>query len=376
MGLETGRIKELITILNHATAAYDAGHPTLTDKQWDDMYFELERLEKETGVFYPNSPTQSIHFEQVAALNKVTHSHSMLSLDKTKSIDDITSFVKGYDWLGMFKMDGLTVSLTYENGKLVRAETRGDGSIGEDVTHNAFVIPSIPKTIPTKDTGCHIYDITDRVVIDGEIICTFADFEPFKEKYQNPRNFASGSIRLLDSKECASRNLTFVAWDLIEGIDEDFFAWRLEKLDDWGFTTVPRVLDAETIEDAIDILDKMDEHEFYPIDGYVFKFESKSYGESLGRTEHHFKNGIAFKFYDEEYETTLKYIDYDVSRNGILTPVAVFEPIEIDGSIVEKCSLFNLSVLKEKLGKPYIGQKIWISKRNQIIPYIERAKKI
>ena len=163
---------------------------------------------------------------------------------------------------------------------------------------------------------------------------------------------------------------------MVKGYEDiDFFFKRLEILDDLGFTTVPRIGDAETVNDAIDYLDKVNEHNLYPIDGYVFKFESVKYGESLGRTEHHWNNAIAFKFHDEEYETTLKYIDYDVSRNGVLTPVAVFDPIEIDGSTIERCSLFNLSVLEEKLGKPYVGQKIWISKRNQIIPYIERAEK-
>ena len=202
-------------------------------------------------------------------------------------------------------------------------------------------------------------------------------FKEFEGEYKNPRNFSAGSIRQLSSKECSSRKLTFVAWDLVKGCENiDFNFRRLENLDDWGFTTVPRVGDAETIEDAINILNEMEEHQFYPIDGYVFKFESKKYGEELGRTEHHFKNAIAYKFYDEEYETTLKYITYDVSRNGVLTPVAVFEPVEIDGSTVERCSLFNLSILEEKLGKPYVGQKIWICKRNMIIPYIERAEKI
>jgi DNA ligase (NAD+) len=370
------RIKELIEILNKATKEYDEGHPSMSDKEWDDLYFELKELEKETGIIYPNSPTQSIHFEEVSALNKVKHNHPMLSLDKTKNSDDIASFVKGHAWLGMFKMDGLTVSLTYENGKLVRAETRGNGVEGEDVTHNAFVIKSIPKTIPTKDIGSHIYDIADKVVIDGEVICTFQDFEPFENEYKNPRNFASGSIRLLDSKECASRNLTFVAWDLIEGIDEDFFFWRLEKLDDWGFITVPRVGDAETVDDAIDILDRMEEHKYYPIDGYVFKFESKKFGESLGRTEHHFKNGIAFKFYDEEYETELIDIEWSMGRTGQITPVAIFKEININGSIVSRASLHNYSMLKEILGRyPDKDQKIWVIKSNEIIPQITRAIK-
>ena len=377
MPIEKARIKELITILNHATKAYDEGHPTLTDKQWDDLYFELETLEKETGIVYPDSPTQSIHFEDVSELPKTIHQvQPMLSLDKTKEPDKIQSFVSGHDWLGMFKMDGLTIRLTYVNGKLIRGETRGNGEEGEDITHNVKVIPSIPKTIPTIDFGGHVYKINERVIIDGEVICTFPDFEPFKKEYKNPRNFASGSIRLLNSAECASRNLTFVAWDLVEGIDEDFFFWRLEKLDDWGFITVPRVGDAETVEDAIDILDRMEEHKLFPIDGYVFKFESVKYGKSLGRTDHHWKNAIAFKFYNEEYETKLLDIEWSMGRTGQLTPVAIYEPINIDGSECSRASLHNLSVMNDILGlHPYRGQSITIYKANEIIPQVGSADK-
>jgi DNA ligase (NAD+) len=227
---------------------------------------------------------------------------------------------------------------------------------------------TVPKQIPNKE----------KTIIDGEVICDYLAFSEFEGEFKNPRNLAAGAIRCLSSKESASRKLSFIAWDLIEGIDEDFFMWRLEKLDDWGFTTVPRVGDAETVEDAIGILDNMEiEKELYPIDGYVFKFESKSYGESLGHTEHHFRNAIAYKFYDELYETKLKYITYDVSRNGVLTPVAVFEPIEIDGTVVEKSSLHNMSIMKEVLGKtPYCGETVWVYKANQIIPQIAKANKM
>ena len=365
------RIRTLIHKLNNATEKYDAGTPIMSDKEWDTLYFELQKIEAETGIIYPYSPTQSIHFDTVSALSKVEHEYQpMLSLDKTKDPKEVASFVRGQDWFGMFKLDGLTCRLTYKDGKLIRAETRGNGIIGEDITHNAKVNNSIPKTIPNKE----------EIIIDGEMICKYSVFKGVEDTYKNPRNYASGSIRLLNAKESAARNLTFVAWDLVKGCEDiDFFFWRLEKLDDWGFFTVPRIGDAETVEDAINILNEMKENETYgdyPIDGYVFKFESVKYGKSLGRTEHHWNNAIAFKFYDDEYETTLKDISYDVSRNGVLTPVAIFEPIEIDGSVVEKCSLFNLSILEEKLGKPYVGQKLWVSKRNMIIPYIERAEKL
>jgi DNA ligase (NAD+) len=365
-------MRDTINELNRLTKLYDMGTPEVSDKEWDDLYFSLEELEKKTGIIYPDSPTQSICFGTVSELEKVKHNHPMLSLDKTKSIDELKSFVsQGQKWFGMFKMDGLTCSLTYdEKGNLTKAETRGDGLVGENVFFNALVIPSIPRHIPCVET----------TVIDGEIICDIDTFEKyFSEEYKNPRNFASGSIRQLKSEETAKRKLTFVAWDLISGCAEiDSNSSRLRKLDDWGFITVPRVSDVETIEDAIEKLGKY-RYSYasqYPIDGYVFKFESKEYGEKLGRTDHHFKNAIAYKFYDEEYETTLKRIDYDVSRNGILTPVAVFEPIDIDGSTVEKASMHNISIMEEILGEnPYCGEKVWVYKANQIIPQISRADK-
>ena len=181
----------------------------------------------------------------------------------------------------------------------------------------------------------------------------------------------------MNSEESAARNLSFIAWDLIKGEDDiDFFFWRLEKLDDWGFTTVPRIGDAETVDDAIEYLKDRENYGIYPIDGYVFRFESQKYYESLGKTEHHFNGAIAYKFHDEEYESKLLNIDYDVSRNGILTPVAVFEPIKIDGTVVERASLHNMSIMEETLGAyPYRGEHIWVIKANQIIPQITKADK-
>ena len=371
MALDIDKIRDLIESLNKYTYLYDKGTPAISDKEWDDLYFELNKLEQETGIIYPDSPTQSINFQTVSKLNTVIHDQPpMLSLDKTKEIKDLKSFVKGQNWMGMFKLDGLSCRLVYANGNLVQASTRGDGIKGEDITHNARIVSNIPKSIP----------YLDMLIVDGEIICDYNSFDKFKGKYMNPRNFAAGSIRQLSSAEAASRNLSFIAWDLIKGYDDiDFFFWRLEKLDDLGFTTVPRVGDAETIEDAIEVLNnRRAERPYgeYPIDGYVFRFESQKYYESLGSTEHHFRGAIAYKFYDEEYETTLKNIIYDVSRNGVLTPVAVFEPIEIDGSIVERASLHNMSIMEEILGRtPYRRQHIWVIKANMIIPQITKAIK-
>lgn len=372
---ELVEMKNLIKQLNYHTKLYNQGTPEISDKEYDELYFKLEELEKETNLIYPNSPTQNIYFETVSALKKMTHNHPMLSLGKTKNVKELETFINKADfkdsqgWVGMFKMDGLTCSLHYINGELVSAETRGNGIEGEDITHNAFVINNIPKKI--------FY--TEELIVDGEIICDYETFKEFKGEYKNPRNFAAGSIRQLSSAEVASRHLSFVAWDLIRGYDDiDFFFWRLEKLDELGFNTVPRVGDAETIEDAIKILDKMrEEHPYslYPIDGYVFRFESQKYYESCGRTEHHFSGALAYKFYDEEYATTLLDIELSMGRTGVLTPVAIFEPVDCGDSVIERASLHNISVMLELFGgkSPRRGQQIYVAKMNMIIPQVVRA---
>ena len=376
MSPEVKQIKDLILFLNFHTDLYNHNAPAISDKEWDNAYFKLEKLEKETGIVYPNSPTQTIRYESVSELKKVTHNHYMLSLDKTKDPAVVSAFVnqpsykEAGGWCAMYKLDGLTCSLTYKDGKLFKAETRGNGIIGEDITHNALVIPSIPKEIPNKE----------MTVIDGEIICKLNVFNNyFANDYKNPRNFASGSIRLLSATECAARKLTFVAWDLIHGCEDiDFFFWRLEKLDEWGFITVPRIGDAETVDDAINFLSaikKDDECRNYPIDGYVFRFQSQKYYNSLGSTEHHFRGAIAYKFYDEDYETELVDIEWGMGRTGVLTPVAIFKPVEIDGAVVSRASLHNLSVLYSTLGHyPEKQQKIWVAKMNMIIPQITKAE--
>ena len=363
--------------LNEWTRLYDLGTPAVTDMEWDSLYFDVQEFENRTGIIFNDSPTTKISYEVKNELTKVKHGHPMLSLAKTKSIDEVKKFIGNKYCIAMAKMDGLTCSLRYENGVLVSAETRGNGEIGEDITHNALVIPSIPKHISDKDRP---------YVIDGEIICDYINFDCFKNEYKNPRNFAAGSIRLLDSKECASRQLMFVAWDCITGNPADVtLDAKLDRLYDFGFDTVPYLaiktdsnfndLDGG-IEGVIKNVKGQAQNANYPIDGVVFKYNNCDEYNAAGRTDHHFRGGLAYKFYDEEYETTLKNIEWTMGRTGVLTPVAIFKPIDIDGSTVERCSLFNLSVLKEKLGKPYVGQKIWICKRNMIIPYIERAEKI
>ena len=357
----------LIDYLNARTAEYDEGHPTISDKEWDDKYFELVCLEKELGYTNPNSPTQNIVYNTVNELEKVEHGHKMLSLEKTKDIEEVRKFINGNEFIAMCKMDGLTCSLTYENGKLVRAETRGNGIVGENILHNVKVIPSIPNWIPIKD----------KIVIDGEIICTYENFEKFSNEYKNPRNFAAGSIRLLSAKECFSRNLTFVAWDVIEGLeDKNKLSSKLDIINDYGFIVVPHVYGSAFSNSIIDELQAVALKLSYPIDGIVFKFNDIKYGKSLGETAHHFKNAIAYKFYDETYPTELLDIEWGMGRTGTLTPVAIFKPVDIDGSIVERASLHNITVMYETLGDtPHYFQKVEVFKSNMIIPQIAEADK-
>lgn len=362
-------MNELIEKLNYYTKLYDEGYPAISDKEWDDMYFKLEQLEKETGIVLANSPTAKIDYQVVNKLNKVTHNHPMLSLDKTKSIDDVLVFLNKKDGIAMAKMDGLTCSIRYLDGKLVSAETRGNGIIGEDITHNIKFVKDVPLEIPVKK----------EIIVDGEVICNYEDFENFSTDYKNPRNFASGSIRLLDSRTSAQRKLSFVAWDCIKGLDEcKTLSLKIVKLDDLGFNTVPYFVlpndNLNTIEYSINSLKEMVKEFNYPIDGIVFKYDDCAYYQSLGATEHHFRGGLAYKFYDEEYETTLRDIEYTMGKTGVLTPVAVFDSVDDGESIIERASLHNLNIMRQILGeKPYIGQKIWVAKMNMIIPQVIRA---
>lgn len=357
------QIHNLIDKLNVYTKFYDEGHPVISDKEWDDMYFKLQNLENFYGIYFSDSPTQNINYQVVNKLNKVKHNHPMLSLDKTKSIDAIKSFLGNKDFICMAKMDGLTCSLRYLDGKLVSAETRGNGIEGEDILHNALQVKNIPNKINYKE----------ELIIDGEIICTYNDFKDFEKEYKNPRNFASGSIRLLDSKESSMRNLTFIVWDIIKGLDEDKLSNKLLKANELGFTVVPfevNLPEYKTIEQIMEIVKKSSS--IYPIDGLVFKYDNCDEYISAGKTDHHFKGGIAYKFYDEEYETTLEDIEWTMGRTGQLTPVAIFTPIDIDGTEVSRASLHNISIMKE-LGLSHYNCKISVYKANQIIPQISQV---
>ena len=360
--MEEWTIRSLIDELNRLTVLYDAGQPEVSDKEWDDLYFKLKQMEEETGIIYPDSPTQNIYFEKVSELKKVKHNHLMLSLDKTKNFDDIRTFLDTFSWIAMAKLDGLTCSLKYINGELVSAETRGNGVEGEDVTHNAKIISSIPQKINYKD----------ELVVDGEIICTYENFEQFKTSYKNPRNFASGSIRLLDSKECEKRHLTFVAWDIINKKEYLTLTDKLNVLNLLGFKIVPYLNSQHHSLDEVVVLIK--NNCTYPIDGIVFKYDDVDVYEAAGRTDHHFKGGLAYKFYDEIYETEVKDIEWTMGRTGQLTPVLIYNDIKIDGAICNRASLHNISIMTQLMGGAYPGQRVFIYKANQIVPQVESAQ--
>lgn len=364
MIMELLKIKELVEKLNYYTKLYDEGRPEISDKEWDDMYFELQELEKESGIYLEESPTQKVNFQVVSKLNKVEHNHPMLSLDKTKDIKEIQKFVYNNDYIAMAKMDGLTCSLRYVNGRLISAETRGNGLVGEDILHNALQVKNIPNRI----------NFQDELIVDGEIICTYENFKEFESEYKNPRNFASGSIRLLDSKESSMRKLSFVAWDCIKGLNDFTLLGKLCKLSDFGFTIVPtrRDISNYNIEKVIKNIQLDCQKLEYPIDGVVFKYNKCSEYEAAGKTDHHFKGGLAYKFYDEEYETILKDVEWTMGRTGVLTPVALLEPINIDGSEVSRASLHNISIMDE-LGIRYQDTKVMVYKANMIIPQISRV---
>lgn len=363
MFMELSKIKELVEKLNYYTKLYDEGRPEISDKEWDDMYFELQKIERESGIYLEDSPTQRVNFQVVNKLNKIEHNHPMLSLDKTKDINEVQKFIYYNDYIAMAKMDGLTCSLKYVNGKLVSAETRGNGFIGEDILHNALQVKNIPKRI----------DFKDELIVDGEIICTYENFKEFESEYKNPRNFASGSIRLLDSKESSMRRLSFIAWDCISGLEEvEKLSTKLLKLNILGFTVVPFMAGEYSIDDTISTIQSIAQEAGYPIDGIVYKYDIISEYEAAGKTDHHFKGGLAYKFYDEEYETILRDVEWTMGRTGVLTPVALLEPINIDGSEVSRASLHNISIMDE-LGIRYQDTKVMVYKANMIIPQISKA---
>ena len=365
------RVKELVVLLNHYRNEYYNNQTSeISDFEYDTLFDELFTLERETGFIMTTSPTQTVGYEVKSELTKVKHNHPMLSLDKTKDINDVVKFLDGRDGVVMAKMDGLTCSLRYINGELVSAETRGDGETGEDILHCAKTIKNIPLHINCKD----------EVIVDGEVIISYDDFEkinatlPEDEKYKHPRNLASGSIRQLDSNIASQRNMQFVAWKLINGCNENSFGSRWTYMTILGFEVVPMIpliqfCPTEIIERAVEQIKEWSSRKHYPIDGCVFGYDDVTYGDSLGATGHHLRSQIAYKFYDELYETKLIDIEWTMGKTNTLTPTAVFETVTIDGTDVSKASLHNISIIK-KLGLTN-NCTVRVYKANQIIPQID-----
>lgn len=358
------KIKELTKRLNQARNEYYNNNSDyiMSDAEYDLLFDELIALEKETGFIMTNSPTQNVGYTAVSKLRKVKHDHPMLSLAKTTNVEEMEKFIDGKPIVTMLKEDGLTCSLCYENGKLVSAETRGNGEIGEDIYHNALTFMNLPQTI--SHSG--------RLVIDGEIIILNSDFEeinstlPEEEKFKNPRNLASGSVRQLNSEIAAQRKLRFIAWKLVDGYDNNSFAKRLDYLQELGFEVVPRLyaFDDRSITFLKIIADKYG----MPIDGLVVAYDDIKYSESLGATSHHLKSSFAFKFKAETAETILRDIEWNTSRNGVVSPTAIFDPVEIGGSTISRATLHNLSYIKNlELG---ISDTIEIAKMNEVIPKV------
>ena len=367
---QSDRIKELVNILNEAAKVYYSGtDEIMSNYEYDKLYDELLKLEEETGIVLSASPTQRVGYETLSELQKETHESPMLSLDKTKSVEALADFTGAHKSVLSWKLDGLTVVLTYNGGELVKAVTRGNGYVGEVITQNAKVFKNLPLTIPFKG----------NLVLRGEAIITYSDFEKInaeitaeEDKYKNPRNLCSGSVRQLNSEITAKRNVNLIAFALIkaEGVDfnnsvEEQFRW----LEAQGFDVVERVMvTAADMQDKVQYFaDRVKSNDF-PSDGLVMMFDDIAYGESLGTTSKFPRNAIAFKWQDETAVTTLKEIEWSASRTGLINPVAIFEPVELEGTTVSRASVHNVSIVKElQLG---IGDTITVYKANMIIPQI------
>lgn len=382
MGEKVKRIHELVKQLNeYRDAYYNRAESLVVDSEYDRLFDELKALETDTGVVLMNSPTSTVGYDVKSKLEKVSHDIPLLSLDKTKDVDELVKFMGNHKCLLMYKYDGLTVELIYNDGNLIQASTRGDGYTGEDITHNAKTFKNIPLTIP--------YNGFLRVV--GEAIIHKHDFQkindnlPAGEKpYANARNLAAGSVRQLDSAVCDTRNIHFMLWDVLEGLDDlptldDLFPasdsrmtkfFACERL---GFELpyacrFEQESSAFIIQDTIEHMRDQAIEKGIPIDGMVMKYDSISYSKQKGGTSHHNNDGIAFKFEDETAETVLREIEWSMGRTGQLTPVAIFDPIELDGTIVTRASVHNLSYIKDY--DLNIGDKLKVYKANMIIPQI------
>lgn len=367
---EKEEIKLLIEELNEASRAYyQESREIMPNFEYDEKYDRLVELEKRTGIVFDNSPTKNIGHEVVSSLPKERHESRMLSLDKTKSEDDLKNFLGDQKGIISWKLDGLTVVLTYEKGKLTKAVTRGNGEIGEIITSNAKVFENVPSEINYKE----------KLVIRGEAVISYSDFEKINDeiedidsKYKNPRNLCSGSVRQLDSKVTAKRHVKFFAFSLVDVGEKDFGNSRkkqFEFLSELNFDVVEHfIVDKESVADKVDYFRKKIGTYDVPSDGLVLSLEDLEYSKSLGTTAKFPKDSIAFKWKDETKETVLLEIEWSPSRTGLINPVAIFEPVELEGTTVSRASVHNVSIVKEL--DLHIGDKISVYKANMIIPQI------
>ena len=362
------RMKELIEILDKAAKAYYADSAEImSNAEYDELYDELENLEKETGIVLAGSLTKKVGYEVLSSLPKKAHKEPRLSLAKTKEVAELESFLGDKEGILMWKLDGLTIVLTYENGELVEALTRGNGEIGEVVTENARFFENIPLVIPYKGS----------LMVRGEAIIKYSDFNRINdeitdvaEKYKNPRNLCSGSVRQLSTEVTASRNINFIVYEDLEGGEK--FKTRVEELnylESLGFTVVDHPLvTRDSLEAEVRTYEKRIKSYDIPSDGLVLQFNDIAYGNSLGKTAKFPRHSIAFKWKDETAETILREIEWSASRTGLINPVAIFDPVELEGTTVTRASVHNVSIMRGlKLG---VGDKIKVYKANMIIPQI------
>lgn len=364
------RMKELVSLLNKASRAYyQEAQEIMSNYEYDRLYDELKELEDELGITLSNSPTVNVGYEVVSELPKERHESPMLSLDKTKEVEELKDFVGDQKVLMSWKMDGLTVVLTYRDGKLYKAVTRGNGEVGEVITNNAKVFKNVPVQIAYQG----------ELILRGEAVIGYKDFEKINQeiedvdaRYKNPRNLCSGSVRQLNNQITAKRNVMFYAFTLVQADGVDFQnsrACQMEWLKSQGFTTVEYyMVTRDTVEDEVaKFSSKISENDF-PSDGLVLTYDDIAYGRSLGRTAKFPRDSFAFKWQDEIRETVLREIEWSPSRTGLINPVAIFDPVELEGTTVSRASVHNISIMEElELG---IGDRIEVYKANMIIPQI------
>lgn len=372
--VELDIMKGLVSLLNEASDRYyNSGNPIMTDAQFDARLEDLRQLEEETGFVFANSPTQNVGYKVLTELQEVNHIYPMLSLEKCHSVEELIKFANNKELVASIKLDGLTCRLTYENGLLVRGETRGNGYVGSDITEHVKQFKNVPLKINKRGT----------YIVDGEAIITDEDFAEINKsgEYKNSRNLAAGTLSVLDTSLVAKRRLRLLAWDVIEGgsnsLNDNLNEARwlgLDVVPHW-FNNSTNGLNTKNLQDNIDYVFDYAKEEGLPCDGIVFKYNDIEYGKSLGATSHHFRNGIAYKAKDEECETILKDIEWSCGKSGILTPVAIFEPVELEGTTVERASLHNISVMYDLYPKSWhSGLIVSVKKCNQIIPQISKVE--